>query len=187
MPHVDRPAAAFAAMEQFFAGSWPDTSVLTRRTAAIVLPSDSAATPYLRYRAMAATVEDALVSAVGRAEWDSVSRIYAEDAVIFAPGSPPVVGRKAIAAFWRTLASRGMRELELQLMDLTASGDQLDVVGKYVMYGADGSALDVGKFLAQYRRDGQGRWRLCRDVLNSSMETRSPLEVPDYLTRPPVR
>jgi proline iminopeptidase len=187
MPHVDRPAAAFAAMEQFFAGGWPDTSVLTLRAAAVVLPSDRSATPYLRLRGMAATVEDALVSAVGRAAWDSVSRIYAEDAVIFAPASPPIVGRKAIAAFWRTLAGRGMRELELQVMDLTASGGQLDVVGKYVMYGADGSPLDVGKFLAQYRRDAQGRWRLSRDVLNSSMETRSPLEVPDYLTRPPVR
>lgn len=187
MPQVDRPAAVFAAMEQFFAGSWPDESVLTLRTAAVVLPSDRSASPYLRYRAMAATVEDALVSAVGRAAWDSVSRIYAEDAVIFAPGSPPVVGRKAIAAFWRTLASRGMRALELQVMDLTASGDQLDVVGKYVMFGADGSPLDVGKFLAQYRRDSRGQWRLSRDVLNSSLETRSPLEVPDYLTRPPVR
>jgi ketosteroid isomerase-like protein len=174
-------------METFLAGGRPDASVLTTREVAVVLATDRRGSPYLRLRATAAAVENALVQAIARADWDSAAKIYADDAVIFAPGVPPVVGRQAIASFWRAVAKKGMRELELQLMDLTASGDQMDVVGKYVMYGPDATVLDVGKFLAQYRRDARGSWRLSRDVLNSSMETRSPLEVPDYLTPPTTR
>ena len=182
-PHVDRPAAFFTASEAFLAGGWPDSSVLAARTAAVVLEGDSVRSSYLAARASIAAVEDALVAAVDRADWPAAAALYAEDAFIFAPGAPPVVGRQAIAAFWRTLAHRGLRSLELQLMDLEGSGDRLQAVGKYVMRGGAGEPLDVGKFLAAYRRE-DGRWRLYADVLNSSMETRSPLEVPDYLTPP---
>ncbi len=52
------------------------------------------------------------------------------------------------------------------------------------MRGADGLELDIGKFLAVWKRV-DGRWRFDRDVYNSSLETRSVLEVPDYLPRRP--
>lgn len=183
VPHVDQPSVFFEAAQAFLAGGWPDSSALAAKTAAVVLPGDRQRSEYLAARAMAAEVEDELMRAVARADWDSVAHIYGEDAVIFAPGAPPVVGRQAIASFWRAVAKRGMRTLELQLMDLEGSGDHLSVVGKYVMRGEEDAILDVGKFLATYKKIG-GQWRLHRDVFNSSMETRSPLEVPDYLTLP---
>ncbi len=183
IPHVDQPSTFFTAAEAFLAGGWPDSSALSVKTAAVVLPGDRQRSAYLALRAMAAEVEDELMRTIARADWDSVANIYAEDAVIFAPGAPPVVGRQAIASFWQAVAKRGMRALELQLMDLEGSGDQLNVVGKYVMRGEQDEILDVGKFLATYKKVG-GQWRLYRDIFNSSMETRSPLEVPDYLTLP---
>lgn len=183
VPHVDQPAIFFAAAEAFLAGGWPDASAPSAHSSAVVLPGDSRGSAYQALRAVAAEVEDRLMRAVAAADWGGVAGIYAEGATIFAPGAPPVVGRQAIESFWRTVAKRGMRTLELQLMDLEASGDLMEVVGKYVMRGDGREILDVGKFLATYRRV-EGRWQLHRDMLNSSMETRSPLEIPDYLTLP---
>ena len=41
--------------------------------------------------------------------------------------------------------------------------------------------IDIGKFMAIYKKE-KNNWRLQSDMFNTSMETRSPLEVPDYLT-----
>jgi hypothetical protein len=43
--------------------------------------------------------------------------------------------------------------------------------------------IDIGKFIAIYKKE-KNNWRLQTDMFNTSMETRSPLEVPDYLTLP---
>jgi ketosteroid isomerase-like protein len=179
-PFVDQPAAFFTAVEGFLDGAWPDAAALAATGVAVVKEGDRARSPYLAARAVVADVENELVRGVGRADWDGVARIYAEDATVFAPGAPPIVGRQAISSYWRTLAKKGMRTLELQPMELEGAGVQMNVVGKYVMRDARDAILDLGKFLAVYRY-ADGRWQLTRDVLNSSLETRSPLEIPDYL------
>ena len=43
--------------------------------------------------------------------------------------------------------------------------------------------IDIGKFIAIYKKE-KNTWRLQTDMFNTSMETRSPIEVPDYLTLP---
>jgi hypothetical protein len=40
--------------------------------------------------------------------------------------------------------------------------------------------IDIGKFIAIYRKENN-TWILQTDMFNSSLETRSPIEVPDYL------
>jgi hypothetical protein len=43
--------------------------------------------------------------------------------------------------------------------------------------------IDIGKFIAIYKKE-KNDWRLQTEMFNMSMETRSPIEVPDYLTLP---
>ena len=182
LPWNDQPAAFFTALDRFLSGGTVDSTVNTVTGVAVVRATDRS--PYLAARATVAGIENQLVAAMNRADYDSVSRIYAADAVIFAPGGPPIVGRQAIASFWRTAAKRGLRTIELQLMDVEGSASQINALGKYAIRDAQGQLIDVGKFVATYGNEN-GRWRLVRDMFNSSMETRSPLEVPDYLPPPP--
>jgi len=63
-----------------------------------------------------------------------------------------MLGHKAIRTFWRTVASRGMKEIDL-LMDLEYSGDLLVAKGKYVMTDKEKAILDIGKFMAIYRKE----------------------------------
>ena len=63
------------------------------------------------------------------------------------------------------------------------SGDQLTARGKYVMSNQQKEIIDIGKFIALYRKENN-KWHLQTDMFNTSMETRSPIEVPDYLSLP---
>ena len=183
LPYVDNPAVFFSAAELFLQNNISDNTVLKAIGAGVVLPTDTKGTPYQQARASVIEIENELVRLLNKASWDSVAAIYTKDATIYAPGAPPVTGQKAIASFWHTAAIRGMKSIELQLIDLSISGDQLTARGKYVMSNQQIEIIDIGKFIALYRKENN-KWHLQTDMFNSSLETRSPIEVPDYLSLP---
>ena len=179
-PHVDEPNAFFMAVELFMQNKSPKPSIFNTKGAGIVLPQDETGTPYQQARAAVIKVENELIRQVNNANWAGVSEIYRNDAWIMAPGAPPITGRQAIESFWYTTAIRGMHSLELQLMDVESSGDLLFGRGKYTMKNNQNEFLDIGKFVAIYKKVNQ-KWVLYTDIFNSSLETRSPIAVPDYL------
>jgi ketosteroid isomerase-like protein len=183
LPYVDNPGVFFTAAEQFLQNKWPEKSTLHANRVGVVLPEDENGTQYLKARAAVIKIENELVRLINKAAWDSVSAIYATDATILAPGSPPVRGQKAISSFWHTVSIRGMHSIELQFIDLEQSGEKLIARGKYVMNNKQNEIIDIGKFIAIYKKE-TNKWRLQTDMFNTSMETRSPIEVPDYLTLP---
>lgn len=183
LPYVDNPSVFFAAAEQFLQNKWPDNSVQDAKSVGIVFPSDEKGPAYLKARATVIKTETEIVRLINKAAWDSAAAIYAPDATILGPGSPPVAGQKAIASFWHTASIRGMHNIELQFIDLEQSGDKIIARGKYVMNNKQNEIIDIGKFIAIYKKEGT-KWRLQTDMFNTSMETRSPIEVPDYLSLP---
>ena len=183
LPYVDNPSVFFAAAEQFLQNKSLNNSVPQTKSVGVVFPTDEKGSAYLKARSAVINVETELVRLINKAAWDSVAAIYATDATIMGPGSPPVTGQKAIASFWHTVSIRGMHTFELQFIDLEQSGDKLIARGKYVMNSKQDEIIDIGKFMAIYKKE-KNTWRLQTDMFNTSMETRSPLEVPDYLTLP---
>ena len=180
LPNVDNPAAFFLSVETFLQGKTPNESVMSAFGAGVVLPDDLKGSPYLKARAAVIEVENELVRLANNAEWNGMSTLYTSDGTIYPPGAPPIMGRNAIATFWRTVSKRGMHSLQLHLVDLKISGDLLIANGKYAMRNQHNEMLDIGKFIAIYRKE-KNEWRLQTDMFNSNMETRSPLEIPDYL------
>jgi proline iminopeptidase len=183
LPYVDNPTVFFAATEQFLKNKSLNNSEVQTTSVGVVFPTDQKGSAYLKARAAVIKIETELVRLINKAAWDSVAALYASDATIMGPGSPPVSGRKAIASFWHTVSIRGMHTIELQFIDLEQSGDKLIARGKYVMNDKLDKIIDIGKFMAIYKKENTS-WRLQTDMFNTSMETRSPLEVPDYLTLP---
>ena len=183
MPHVDEPEAFFSAVEQFLMNKWPNDTTIEYRGSGVILHMDNKGTAYLKSRIQVIEVENELVRLINNQKWDSVANVYISTGVIYPPGAPPLMGREAIATFWRTASLRGLHKLELQLIDIEQSGDLLISQGKYVMRNARMEILDIGKFIAIYRKE-KNKWRLQTDMFNSNLETRSPIEIPDYLTLP---
>lgn len=179
-PHVDAPNVFFTAVELFLQGKTPDSSIFDVSGAGVVLPGDDMGTPYQQARAAIIRVENEVVKFVNKGDWKSAAGIYASDASIMSPGAPPITGRKAIASFWHTAAIRGMKSLELQLMDIELSGELLFGRGKSVIRDDQNEIIDIGKFIAIYKKINN-QWVLYTDIWNSSLETRSPMAEPDYL------
>lgn len=179
-PHVDDPDLFFESVEQFLIEKFSDKSIINSKGAGVILSSDDKGTPYQQARAAIIGIENNLVQSLNKGDWAGAAALYSTDGVIYAPGSPPIKGTQAIASFWHTVSIRGMHTIELQLMDLEASGDLLVARGKYVMRDTTKEFLDIGKFVALYRKEDD-KWLLQTDIFNSSLETRSPISEPDYL------
>ena len=96
-----------------------------------------------------------------------LATMYTTSAQLLPPHSDVVAGPEAIGAFWKTMLAAGVAGVKLETTDLESEGDQAVEVGRYTVLGADGGALDSGKYLVVWRRDGGG-WKLHRDIFNTS-------------------
>lgn len=90
---------------------------------------------------------------------DALTRLFARDGFVLAPGHPPVQGRRAIR---RHYEGRGG---PLFLRAFAYATD--DSVG-YVIGGYSGAPelLDGGKFVLTLRRSSEGRWLIVSDMDN---------------------
>lgn len=104
---------------------------------------------------------------------DSISALYADDAVMMPPNAPSVHGREAIRAF--VAAYPPVTEATLTNDTIVGFGDRAYVRGHYVMrLNLPGAPIDSGKFLEIRRRAADGTWQLEVDIFNSSVPLQAP-------------
>lgn len=97
-----------------------------------------------------------------------LAAMYGTGAQVFPPNSDIVSGAPAIQQFWQGVMDSGIKSAKLTTLDVTVRGDLASEVGKYEMSGADGKVLDSGKYVVVWKRE-RGRWKLHRDIWNTSM------------------
>lgn len=99
----------------------------------------------------------------------ALAALYADDAVVMAPGEEPAEGRAAIEAHYRSgLEAAPGTENIIKTLEVMAAGDWAVEVGSFVANAADGSHLDHGRYVAVWKKV-EGKWMLYRDIWNSSM------------------
>jgi len=165
-PYVDTPRIFFPAVTAF-ASRFPDA-----------LPPQATA-----YQLLLDTLRrenQRLEKAILREDWDEAASVFAAEAVMLPPGGGPVWGQRAIASYWQAGYGKGMRALELETVEAERYGDVAVEIGKYAIFGENRVLVDAGKYQVFWRKTSDG-WRIWRDTFNSSLEVRSPLEIPDYL------
>ena len=97
----------------------------------------------------------------------AVADCYTSDAQLLPANSEPISGREAIEGFWRSVMGMGIAGAKLETVELEAQGDLAVETGRYVLSGADGGALDNGKYVVVWHRDA-GTWKLHRDIWTTS-------------------
>ena len=97
----------------------------------------------------------------------AVADCYTSDAQLLPANSEPISGREAIEGFWRNVMGMGIAGVKLETAELEAQGDLAVEIGRYVLSGADGGALDNGKYVVVWHRDA-GTWKLHRDIWTTS-------------------
>lgn len=107
-----------------------------------------------------------LGAALTAKDFDAAARLYTEDAALLPPNAPVIRGRAAIGVFWRDAAAAlGLVSASLKTEEVTVSGDMAVEVGSAALTLATGVAHV--KFMVAWRRDGDGVWRLHRDIWNA--------------------
>jgi ketosteroid isomerase-like protein len=106
-------------------------------------------------------------AAFGRGDANGVAACYTVEAQLLPPGSEPVSGTQAIAAFWGGAMESGGAGVKLHTLEAEQHGETAVEVGRAEILGADGASLDTVKYIVIWKRVG-GQWKLHRDIWNSS-------------------
>jgi ketosteroid isomerase-like protein len=99
-----------------------------------------------------------------------VERCYTADAVLLPPNEPAAKGRTGIEAAMR--AWPRMSQLTIESSEMVGSGDMAYTCGAYtatVHLPGEPTAPDKGKYVAIWRKDADGAWRMSRDCFNSDL------------------
>ena len=121
-------------------------------------------------------VSHAWKEAVNSGDTAAVLALYAEDAVLAAPGVPAVLGKTAIREYFQqTIAAFKAAQLTVEdapLGDLRASGDLGFQWMTYRISDRSGAVVDAGKLLTLFQRRN-GKWLIVGDTWNSDLATQA--------------
>ena len=102
--------------------------------------------------------------------------LYAENAVLMAPGAATVSGVPAIRAYLakdiESVKKAGLVFSVTGKTDVGVSGDMAWESGTYMAKDKAGAIADTGKFLSVFRKK-DGKWLFLRDMWNSDAATES--------------
>ena len=110
----------------------------------------------------------------------SLAALYADDGALMPPQSERIEGRAAIEAYWRELMDAGLVAIPEDHL-VRVDGSVAYKEGSYEVRSADGETIDRGKYIEAWTRDDEGRWRMLRDIWNSSMAPPAPEPDPVFL------
>ena len=115
-------------------------------------------------------IEDAYYKGYNAGDGAAVATLYAEDAVLNAPGLPALRGKGAISEFFvkdaADFTSAGHSEADGATSEFGGSGDLAWRWGTYKIIDKSAATVDVGKYITVFQRNN-GKWMIIRDTWNS--------------------
>ena len=115
------------------------------------------------------------VDASNQGDVETLTSLYADDAVLLPPDHAPIEGRKAIEEFWRQGTDQGLRVTTLRL---EVAGDVGYLIGRYNLPATAKEQADSGKYVMCLKQQRDGAWKLTADIWNSSNNEDEDSEVP---------
>ncbi len=101
----------------------------------------------------------------------AMAELYTEDGALLPPGAARVDGRDGIRALWQGYMDAGVRDLDLETVEVEDHGDSASEVGAYTLTAPDGEGGRVtgqGKYIVLWQKGDDGVWRLHRDIWNET-------------------
>ena len=122
---------------------------------------------------------------------DKVVSFYAEDGAIYAPNAPLAAGRPAIKVEWTGMMNLPgfMVNWVPSRVEVARSADLAWSTGTYTLTSSvpGGSGTDHGKYVAVWKKQQDGSWKVEADIFNSDLPsgTTTSAQRSQSLTPPP--
>ncbi len=116
-------------------------------------------------------VRDAHVAAINSGDAGAWTAQFAEDAIQMPPHSGANIGKAQIGGWSKGFLDAFRVRFSLAVDEVRVLDDWAFEVGKYeiALSPAEGPEMaDQGKYVTLYQRDGEGAWKMARDIWNSS-------------------
>ena len=110
-----------------------------------------------------------LVESLNGGDAAGVAAHYTDDAAVLPPDAGRIDGREGIQGVWQGLIDADVRDVALTTQEVDVFGDVANEVGTIsaTAPSEDGGRVQLaGKYVAVWKRGGDGNWRLRRDIWN---------------------
>ena len=104
---------------------------------------------------------------VRRGDSAAMAAHYTSDAIVMPSNSEPVKGND-IVKFWGSVVRMGVKDLKLNITDISGDGDVYAETGTLELFGANNKSLDKGKYVVVWKKEN-GNWKMYRDIWNSNL------------------
>jgi uncharacterized protein (TIGR02246 family) len=120
--------------------------------------------------------------AVAKGDAAAIAKLYATDAEILPPGSPPVKGREGIEKAFGSMVS-SFKKITLTTREVHPMGNLALEVGSWKLEDASGKGPE-GKAMVLWKKTG-GTWQLYRDMWSGNAPPEPPKPAPAASATPP--
>ena len=100
-----------------------------------------------------------------------LASVYAKDAAVLPPGADRMNGRDAVQKFWQGAMDAGIRNVTLKTLEVEGRGNLAYETGEFALDAPtkDGKlAHTTGKYVVVWKRTGDGKWQIFRDIWNET-------------------
>ena len=97
---------------------------------------------------------------------DRFVRLYAQDAVLLANGTPPLLGHAGAGHFFAVLMDKGIAEVRLSTIEIEVTGDTGWERGSSEAANCDEKIVGRENYIVIWKKTDEG-WKLLRDIMNT--------------------
>ena len=119
-------------------------------------------------RAAIATTNNRFIEHFKSGDAAGMADLYTQEGQVLPPNNNFITGHQAIQAFWQSLMDMGIKEVQLEIVEVESYNDTAIEMSKFTLLDEQGQVLNKGKYIVIWKQI-QGRWKLHRDIFNSSL------------------
>ena len=112
-----------------------------------------------------------------RGDAAAAADFYTDDAKLLPPNMEMVTGKQAIEDFWKVAMAMGIRNINLEPIEMGYDGDlayETGVSTINIRPEGEQATTDRGKYLVVMKRQADGSWKVAVDIWNSDPAPPSP-------------
>jgi ketosteroid isomerase-like protein len=101
-----------------------------------------------------------------RGDAETISLMYTEDAEVFVPQVPVIIGRHNIADAWRGIVGQGGNYIRVETREVQEGDGWAYEVGRFEASAPGGAVLNSGKYVVIWQQQANGDWKTHRDIFH---------------------